>query len=59
MPIDWSKVESPLQRQERLADELVTDAARMILVECEKNPDYIMIRDFIKEVREKHNEIVW
>lgn len=55
MAIDWSKVESPLERQYRLADELIAGAARLILNECEKNPDYVLIRGYVNETRRLRN----
>mgnify|MGYP000877337812 CR=1 FL=1 len=51
MAIDWSKVESPLQRQERPGDELVEEAAASVREILYKDPNYIAMKAFVAELR--------
>lgn len=51
MAIDWSKVESPLQRQYRLADELVEEAAASVREILYEDPNYVATKAFVTELR--------
>ena len=52
MSIDWSKVQSPMDRQKHSLDGFISDTARLL----NEHPQVRWTRDFVENIRRQRNE---